>query len=322
MIASCYQIDDTLKLKPVAPEGAVEACQRPESRIWLDLQDFKPSELEPWLDKLGVKDLSKRLCLEALDRSGFYPLKNEIFLVVRIIHKTQNTGEADHIAFLCRENLLLTLHQKPVSRLERLAMEQASEDWLSERSIAGFVSALMIALSIECLQYTADLRTSMVALQERMESEPDTVQVEEILKMRSDFLALDRVVSDQLPCVHGLSKTDKSFFKLKDSQDYLNCALANLEAADKASDRLDKRIIALRSAFQMNSQDKTNRRLGILTVLSAIFMPMTFLAGLWGMNFEGMPELKHPFAYPGAISIMVLVAASMYLYFRKSGWFD
>ena len=322
MIESCYQIDDTLQLKSVAPEEAAEACQRTDARVWIDLQAFEISELEAWLDKLGVRDLSRRLCLEALDRSGFYPLKNEIFLVVRIIPEAQNTGEADHIAFLCRENLLLTLHKKPVSRLERLAMEQASEDWLSERSIAGFVSALMIALSIECLKNVSDLRTSLVALQERMESEPDTVRVEEILEMRSEFLALDRVVSDQLPCVRALSKTDKSFFKLKDSQDYLNCALANLEVADKASDRLDKRIIALRSAFQMNSQERTNRRLVILTVLSAIFMPMTFLAGIWGMNFEGMPELKNPFAYPVAIGIMILVAASMYLYFRKSGWFD
>ena len=93
-------------------------------------------------------------------------------------------------------------------------------------------------------------------------------------------------------------------------------------AADKAADRLDKRIIALRSAFQMNAQEKTNRRLGILTVLSAIFMPMTFLAGIWGMNFEGMPELKHPLAYPSVLGIMIIIASGMYLYFRKSGWFD
>ena len=322
MIANCYQIDDKLELKPFAPEEAAEASQRTDARIWLDLEDFEPSELETWLDELGVKNLSRRLCLEALDRSGFYPLKNEIFLVVRILSETETTGESDHIAFLCRENLLFTLHQKPVSRLQQLATEQASDVWLSERSIAGFLSALMIALSIECLQHTSDLRTSIVALEERMEHEPKTVEVEEIQGMRSELLPLDRVVSDQLPCVQALSKTDKPFFKLKDAQDYLNCALANLEATDKSTDRMDKRITGLRSAFQMNAQEKTNRRLGFLTVLSAIFLPLTLLAGIWGMNFEGMPELKHPLAYPTAIAIMVLVALGMYGYFRKRGWFD
>ena len=78
----------------------------------------------------------------------------------------------------------------------------------------------------------------------------------------------------------------------------------------------------LRSAFQMHAQDKTNRRLGVLTVLSAIFLPMTLLAGIYGMNFEVMPELRYPFAYPVAVGSMALIASGMYLYFRKKGWFD
>lgn len=322
MIANCYQIDDTLQLKPIVQEEAVEACQRNDERIWIDLHDFEFEELEAWLDNLKVKDLSRRLCLEALDRSGFHPLKDEIFLVVRILADAHKEDEGDHIAFLCRENLLLTLHQKPISRLEELAIKQASEDWLSERSIGAFVFALMIALSVECIENASELRASFVELQERMEQEPDTVQVEEILEMRTKYLALDRVVSDQLPCVHALSRTDLPFFKQKNSKNYINCALANLETVDKAADRLDKRIIALRSAFQMNAQDKTNRRLGILTILSAIFLPLTFLAGIWGMNFESMPELKFSFAYPVVLGIMIIVALSMYLYFKKSGWFD
>jgi magnesium transporter len=46
------------------------------------------------------------------------------------------------------------------------------------------------------------------------------------------------------------------------------------------------------------------------------------MVGIWGMNFEGMPELKHPLAYPSVLGIMIIIASGMYLYFRKSGWFD
>jgi len=91
MIANCYQIDDKLELKPFAPEEAAEASQRTDARIWLDLEACEPSELEAWLDKLGVRDFSRKLCLEALDRSGFYPFKNEIFLVIRILAKLFNS---------------------------------------------------------------------------------------------------------------------------------------------------------------------------------------------------------------------------------------
>jgi len=51
-------------------------------------------------------------------------------------------------------------------------------------------------------------------------------------------------------------------------------------------------------------------------------MPLTLLAGIRGVNFEGMPELGNPFAYPAAIGMMIMIAPGMYLYFRKSGWFD
>ena len=102
----------------------------------------------------------------------------------------------------------------------------------------------------------------------------------------------------------------------------MNCALVNLQAADRAVDWLDARVGALRSGFQMHAQEKTNRRLGMLTILSAVFMPITLLAGIWGMNFEVMPELKLAFAYPLALGFMAAVGAGMYFFFRRTGWFD
>jgi magnesium transporter len=322
MNVNCYYIDEALQLTPFASENAAEACQRTDARIWIDVQTAEPDELEAWLDTLEVRGLSRRLFLETRDRPGFYPLKTEIVLVLRHLPEAASTGEVAHSTFLCREHLLLTVHRRPVSLLQGFATDQDAEAWLPDRSTAGLVSALMNVLSLDCVQHLSDLRRAILTLDERIEREPDDVRIEEIVGMRSELLVLDRVVSEQLPAVQALSKTDKSFFKLKDAQEYLNCALANLHTADRAMDRLDKRITDLRSAFQMHAQDKTNRRLGMLTVLSAIFLPMTLLAGIYGMNFEIMPELKYPFAYPVAIGSMVLIASGMYLYFRKKGWFD
>jgi len=84
---------------------------------------------------------------------------------------------------------------------------------------------------------------------------------------------------------------------------------------------LDQHFDAMFSAFHMHSQDKTNRRLDILTILSAIFMPSTLMAGIWGMNVEFMPELKLSFAYPVALGLMAALGAGMFCFFRKKGWF-
>jgi magnesium transporter len=101
----------------------------------------------------------------------------------------------------------------------------------------------------------------------------------------------------------------------------MNCAATNLQAADVSLDWMGACLDSLRAALQMHQQDQTNRRLGMLTVLSAIFMPITLMAGIWGMNFETMPELSLRFGYPLALALMVAVAVGMFRYFRKHGWF-
>jgi magnesium transporter len=87
-------------------------------------------------------------------------------------------------------------------------------------------------------------------------------------------------------------------------------------------DRFDKTIADIRQRFDMNQQEKTNHRLAILTILSAIFMPLTFIAGIYGMNFDKMPELHFPYSYPVALGVMALIAIGMYLYFRTRGWLE
>jgi magnesium transporter len=322
MIVDGLQIDQALKLTPFPPEKAAEACQSADARIWLDLRASEASEFEEWLDRLEIRGLSQRLCLEARDRTALYPLKQELLLVIPVLADTEIPHDVDYVALLCRENLLLTLHQKPVLGLQEHATLEDSDIWLPERSIAGLVSALLIGMSLESLRRTAHLRSSILAMEERMDRAPDSVEAEEILDMRSELLALGAVVSDQLPSLRALSETDKPFFKLKDAREYMNCALVNLQAAGGSLSWLDKRLGALRSGFQMHAQDKTNRRLNMLTILSAIFMPITLLTGIWGMNFETMPELKYPFAYPMALGFMVLIGTGVFRYFRRSGWFD
>jgi magnesium transporter len=102
----------------------------------------------------------------------------------------------------------------------------------------------------------------------------------------------------------------------------MNCALVNLRAADGSLEWLDGRISSLRSGFDMHAQDKTNRRLNMLTILSAIFNPATLLAGIWGMNFVTMPELSFPFGYPIALGLMALTGWGMFFYFHRHGWLD
>ncbi len=322
MRVNCFRINDELQLTPCEYENALKAIRKPSASIWIDLQGFEAIELEAKLDELGVKGLARRLCLEARDRPGFYPMGKLTFLVIPVLAAANNYREMEYVVLLVRNNLLLTLRSTRATHLQHTINLQESADWLPDRSIAGLVSAILNALSLESLQRTSELRGMIMTLEGRMESDPSSVEANEISYKRSELLTLESVVSGQLPVLQALLASDSAAIKGENIREYLICALANFQSTDRSLDWLEGRIDVMRSLVDVYAQDKTNRRLGRLTILSTIFMPMTFLAGLWGMNFELMPELTHPYGYPIALGTMFFIGAGMYFYFRRLDWFD
>jgi len=327
MIVNCVQINEQLQLVPVPPEKAVDVSASENTKVWLDLIDPSPAELEQWLDRLKIEDLARRLCIEARDRPGFYPLKRELFLVLPILIKnvdshSEDSHEVNYITFICRENLLFSMHRKVILDSKQKSVLELSDSWIPARSIAGLMSALLINMSLNYLSHSIRLRDAILTLEERMDRAPDKVGAEEITDMRSRLIELGTVVSDQLPPLQAISKIRKPFFKIDEAEEYMNCALVNIQSVDSSLDWLDGRISAMRTGYDMHAQDQTNRRLNVLTILTAIFNPATLMAGFWGMNFINMPLLTESYGYFVAVSLMVLTGVFMYLFFRKGGWFD
>jgi magnesium transporter len=321
VIVHAHQIDEHGRLSPLPSDTASEAYAKGSAHVWIDLSDPEPSELERWLGELGIHALARRLCLEAGDRAGFYPLRDELVLVLRVLVDEEGAGRAEHLTLVRRDRLLLTVHRVGVLDAQQLASLRESDTWLPEPTLSGIVAAALIGQSLDCLQRVETIRNAVLAAEDRLDREPGSVQAEEILDLRSEVLNLQAIVAGQLPALEALGATGKTFVETEDAREYLSCARVNLKAADGALERLDERIGALRAGYQMYAQDATNRRLNMLTILSTIFLPMSFLTGLWGMNFVSMPELRLPFAYPLALGLIALVGWGMYAYFRRTGWF-
>ena len=319
---NCYQISSDLHLLPCDFEQAVGSGHAPPAPLWVDAQEVEQGALEQELTTLGVTGLARRLCLEARDRPGIYPMKALTFLVIPVHPPRESPRIVGHVALLYRDNLLLTLRDARGTDGEYDLLIQESAAWLPGNSIAGLVSGLMIALSLASLRESARLSDTIQGLEERMDDAPDSVEMEEISRARSELLALESAVSGQVPIVQALVAIDRAPATSDGTPAYLAFGLSNLQAAAQSLSWLEGRIDVLRSLAEAHAQDNLNRRLGRLTILSIIFMPLTLLAGIWGMNFAHMPELALPLGYPVALGVMLLIGAGMYLYFRDRGWFE
>lgn len=319
MKTSCFQIGEDRNLIPCGYELAVELATNPDARVWIDVQGIESPELDGLLNKLEVKDLAKRLCKDARDRSGFYPLNAYIFMVIPV--KSDNERDVEYVGVLCNKSFILSLRSLRETRVQQITNLEEASDWLEDNCIEGLLATMMMILSLDSMQQLSDLRDHITELENRLDRDPGQVAINDLSDIRSRLLTLETVVSGQLPALTALMATDKSFFSLAMAREYLASAQANLLEAERLLYSLKGRLESVRSDIEMRSQANMNHRLNRLTILSAIFMPITFLAGIWGMNFVNMPALNLPYGYLVAIVVMVVIGGGMFLYFNSKGWF-
>jgi magnesium transporter len=236
--------------------------------------------------------------------------------------EVQDSNTMEYLAILFNNVFFISIRNSKMARFRKSINTRDSFGLLPDNTIAGVIATLMMGLSLDCLRKTAKLSDLILALEGQMEREPNSVRIEEISDKRSDLLTLESIVQGQLPIIETIISSDRPSENLESTLEYFRWAAANLTSADKKLEWLEHRIEVMRSLIDMYAQDRTNRRLGRLTVLSMIFMPVTFLAGIWGMNFKSMPLLSLEYGYLYALIIMLIISGGMYLYFHRKGWFD
>ena len=322
MQVNCYQLTNEPKLMLCDYSFAIEAIRLQNAKVWIDLMDAETSELEKKLDDIKVQGLISHICLESRDHPGFYPLKPVALMVIPVQMEVQDSNTMEYLAILFNKDFFVTIRNSNMARFRKSINSRDSFDLLPDDTIAGVISTLMMGLSLDCLRKTAKLSDMILALEGQMEHEPESVRIEEISEKRSQLLTLESIVQGQLPIIETIIASDRPSKNQESTLEYLRWAAANLKSADKKLEWLEHRIEVMRSLIDMYAQDRTNRRLGRLTVLSMIFMPVTFLAGIWGMNFESMPLVSYKYGYLSALGIMILISGAMYFYFHRKGWFD
>jgi magnesium transporter len=135
----------------------------------------------------------------------------------------------------------------------------------------------------------------------------------EMLTLRSSLWPLREVIS-ALERRESPLITETTSIYLRDVYDHIIQVIDTTETyRDVLSGMLD--------IYLSSVSNRMNEVMKVLTVISTIFMPLTFIAGVYGMNFHYMPELTSRWGYPAALVVMALIAATMIRYFRRRGWF-
>lgn len=288
-----------------------------------------------WIDVLGLHDL------DALRRLGerfhLHPLALEDVLNTAHRPKTEDYGDhrfviakavelgdtvaAEQVSLFFGRGFVLTFREAPCRAFE--AVRERIRGPRSRIRAAGadyLAYALLDAVIDELFPVLERFGERLEELEEEVVEKPVRATLERIYHARRELLLLRRAAWPQREVIQALER-DASGLVAAETKVYLrDCYDHTIQALDFI-ETYRELAAGMLDAYLSGLSNRLNEVMKVLTIIATIFIPLTFVAGVYGMNFKFMPELGWRFGYPAVLALMAVMAAGMLIYFKRKDWF-
>jgi len=156
-------------------------------------------------------------------------------------------------------------------------------------------------------------------LEEQMLRKPDNKSLHEIQHLKKQLINLRKAVIPLREAVSTLEK-DRSFLIEENTTPYFRDVYEHIIHVNESIDILLDTLASIMYLYQSGISNRMNQVMKVLTIIATIFIPLAFLAGIYGMNFDNMPELHWKYGYLGVWGIMIIVFLIMVIYFKRKRW--
>jgi magnesium transporter len=285
---------------------------------WIDVTDPTSPEMQEIADHYHLNPYIVRDCMEP-DHLPKYDLVDEVnFLILRYYAHNFNAQAAtiqeltNKIAIFYTEQFLLTIHMSEVAFMEIINKKHLAQGKCS--SVSEVVTRI---------------------IWHTLESFEDPAQrLSEQIDFHENNIMIRRMSKDQLPALYFIKRqasiAHKTLMLMQEPINHVRLPPENDAALQDVKDQHLKMLTLynqtvedvnnLMNMYMSFSAQRTNEVMKVLTIFSAFFLPLTFIVGVYGMNFVHMPELRQPWAYPAVLILMVVVTIIIYTWFRRKKW--
>ncbi|MCF8449423.1 MAG: hypothetical protein K9G49_06070 [Taibaiella sp.] len=284
---------------------------------WIDISDPQPDELAGIAHKYGLHEASVNDCLQPGHLPKYEQLKNYTFIILRIY--MESVKEADtvqeittKIAVFINDKYIITIHRKPSALLEQLSKTVLVE---SECKLPMHVLTEIVKAGLhtfdepgQTLAESIDFYETQVFLTHRK-----TPLLKGLYYVKRKLDVIRRLLLLTYDIVDKIDPVQSSNAYSRDVRDLYVKQKSLFDALSDNTNHL------LNIYFNISTQ-RTNETMRLLTIFSVFFMPLTFIVGIYGMNFQYMPELGWRYGYPIVMVAMVVVTIVIYTWFRRKKW--
>jgi len=301
---------------------AVQAVHRRDCIVWIDTTD-RSDEIELFLGKslgihpLAIEDVYEDYVTPKVDDYGEY-----LHLVMHGVRRDAEDPESlgtIEIDIIVGNNWVFTQHTAAMRSVDGLSEELARNPRLLSRGPAYVAHALLDRLTEHYLPVVDRFDEEIDELEKLVVAAPNASQLSRLFALKRSLQRLRRISIYQRDILFRLSRgefeqiPEKTLPFFRDLYDHF------VRIVDLA-DSYRELVTSALEIYMSVTANRTNDIMKVLALISTLMLPLTFIAGVYGMNFEYMPELKWRFGYPFAISLMVVVVIVFLWFFRKRKW--
>lgn len=261
----------------------------------------------------------KRTKLEEYNDTLFFNIKSLLPI------ENSDTFEVEQISFILKNGLLVSFEEKPNNFFNHIRERIATHSGIVRTKKADYLLFLLLDAVIENFYITIESEEEKIEeIINLVKTQTSLLLLDSIEKHRDNLNFLKRSITPLRESLYAIKSINQdSVFEVIEPKNYTFFDRLHQKCLELL-EQIDYDMTTLESAsnFYFASQSqKMNEVMKTLTVVSVIFMPLTFIVGVYGMNFKNMPELEYRYGYYEVVAFMILLAIGMAIYFKWKKWF-
>ncbi len=311
-----------LETSRTLPEKACITPAPPPAVTWVNIEGVSQLSL---MQKIGDCFDIHPLVLEDIVNSEQRPKAEEyetfLFVVLKILTPAPAGIVSEQLSLLLGEGWVLTFQEgladdqfKPVR--ERLNNEQGRLRSMGADYLAYALLDLVIDNYFLVLE---DLAEKIESLEDILMSSPTPETLADIYHLKRELLLFHKSIWPLREVINSLIRHESPLIQ-KSTGIYLRDLYDHTIQVIETVETLRDMLSGMLDIYLSSASNRMNAIMKVLTIIATIFMPLTFIAGLYGMNFRYMPELEWHLGYPAVLFLMALVTVGMLIFFRKKKW--
>jgi len=300
-----------------------EAELQPGFFHWLDVRGIhNPAEIEAIGKRFSIDSLLLEDILDPEQRPKFEDYENSIFVIMKNLIPGEDGTEflSEQISLYLTGNLLITFQEYPDDSFQAVKVRMQSTSSRTRNKKPDYLMYAIIDFITDRYFHVLDICNDRIhALEGEINMDPDQELKKSIYHIRQDISDLHHIILPTREAINAIQRTDSALVADK-TRRYYRDIMDNIMQIMDINDNHSEHLSSLHDLFMSEMTYRMNNVMKILTVITSIFIPLTFITSVYGMNFRFMPEINWPWAYPTLWGLMFLMTILLLLYFKKQRW--